>query len=33
MQCFSFGGYDSKIFTKPVNQDFFCPICSCKNSH
>jgi hypothetical protein len=30
MQCFSFGGYDPKIFNKPVNQDFFCPICSCR---
>lgn len=25
-----FGGYDPKIFLKPVNQDFYCPICSCK---
>ncbi len=26
----TFGGYDPKIFIKPVNQDLFCPICSCK---
>ncbi len=24
----TFGGYDPKIFLKPVNQDLFCPICS-----
>jgi hypothetical protein len=26
----TFGGYDPKIFLKAVNQDFYCPICSCK---
>jgi hypothetical protein len=26
----TFGGYDPKIFTKSVNQDFYCPICSSK---
>ena len=32
MQSFSFGGYDPKIFVKPVNQDFNCPICSCNHN-
>ena len=25
-----FGGFEHKIFTKPVNMDLICVICSCK---
>lgn len=25
-----YGGFENKIFIKPVNHDFICAICSCK---
>lgn len=26
----TFGGYEHKIFVKPINMDLVCAICSCK---